>query len=106
MGQAATATITCPEAAQAMAQKHVEDVTMTKKSKWKKLRPDSNEALETALLDERKLTARWYQRINGTVAWEPGERQRLYALMESQSDIVDRLIQENAVEQFAALPDC
>jgi hypothetical protein len=28
MGQAATATITCPEAAQAMAQKHVEDVNM------------------------------------------------------------------------------
>jgi len=76
-----------------------------KKSKWKKFRPDSNEALEAALLDERKLTARWYQRISGTVAWEPGERERLYALMESQADIVDRLNQKNAADQFAALPE-
>jgi hypothetical protein len=44
MGQAATATITCPEAAQAMAQKHVEDVNMSKKLKWKKLRPECSPA--------------------------------------------------------------
>jgi hypothetical protein len=29
-----------------------------KKSKWKKFRPDSNEALEAALLDERFLALR------------------------------------------------
>lgn len=78
---------------------------MSKKPKWKKIRPDSNDELEESLFAERALTRRWYQRISGEIPWSPGERERLYAAIEAQSANVDRLIQENAAKIFAELPD-
>ena len=77
---------------------------MSKRS-WKRLRPDSNDELENALYEERKLTARWYERMSGQSPWEPGGKDRIYSLMEALAAKVNRLIQKSSVAQFASLPD-
>ena len=78
---------------------------MSKRNKWKKFRPNSNEELEAALQYEKTLTARWYERISGKVPWEDGAREFLNVAMDAQTVIVNRLIQSNAAEQFASLPN-
>jgi len=65
---------------------------MSKKNKWKRLRPDGNEYLEDLLRKEKMLTAYWYQRISGAVPWKPGERETLNAEMDALSMQVDHAI--------------
>lgn len=48
------------------------------------MRPDSNEDFEAMLLQEKKLTAQYYQRISGEVPWGNGERH----LLEDAQDVV------------------
>lgn len=84
---------------------YIRMVNMSKRSKWKRFRPGSNDELESALLEDRKLTARWYERISGQIHWGPGERGRLNASMEAQAKTVNSLIQQQAAEQFVSLPD-
>ena len=78
---------------------------MAKKKSWKKLRPDSNQELEDALLEERRVTALVYDRMSGRVPWGPGERERLNARIDELSARINPLIAEQVVNSFAALPD-
>ena len=38
--------------------------------------------LEQILMAEKQLTALWYSRISGETEWQPGERERMSALMD------------------------
>lgn len=78
---------------------------MSKKKSWKKFRPNSDEALESALKQERLLTANWYARMSGQIAWKPGEREKLYAEMDAKSVEVNDLIKQQNANWFANLPD-
>ena len=69
-----------------------------KKPVWKKLRPNSNEELENLLKIERQMTAFWYQRMSGSVAWAPGEKERHMERMRIQAG-------EVYAEIFANLPE-
>jgi hypothetical protein len=69
---------------------------MSTRQNWKRTQTDTEEKLYKALCEEKSMTARWYQRISGLVPWNPGERERLDALMDSQTATVNRMIRENA----------
>jgi hypothetical protein len=65
-----------------------------------------SDELMAALAVEKSLTARWYERVSGSVPWGIGERERLDSTINAQNKIVDRMIQQHNADQFAALPDC
>ncbi len=67
-------------------------------------KPNQYDELEIALQAEKTLTAKWYQRISGQIAWQPGEREAISIQMEAQAANVNRLIQQKAASDFAALP--
>lgn len=78
---------------------------MGKRSKWKKMRPESNQELEYCLLAEKKLTAKWYDRISGKVPCKPREREALSIHMDEMAAKVNALIAANTVEIFANPPN-
>lgn len=84
-------------------EKRREERTMGKQKLWQKMRPDSNEELEKALKSERTLQAVWYGKMSGQVAWNPGERGRLSAVMDAMSREVNGLIAQKAANDFASL---
>jgi len=70
---------------------------MGHRNSWKKLRPNSNQELEDALMAERMLTQKWYQRMSGQVQWGPGERKIIESAMDQQSEIVKKLMPDKIV---------
>jgi len=78
---------------------------MKTKNQWKRFRPNSNDELEAALQEERKLVARWYARISGSEPWSAGERERIEIVLETCAQGVNRMIQEQVISKFADLPD-
>ena len=65
---------------------------MSKKSKWRKFRPESNEVLEELLYRERILMAEWYELMSGQVLWSDGERQSMAKEQEAIALTIDHLI--------------
>jgi hypothetical protein len=75
------------------------------KSSWKKLRPDSNKELELELTADKKITAEWYTRMSGAVAWQPGEKEAFYGEMDSIADAIRSQQSQIASQWFARLPE-
>jgi hypothetical protein len=73
---------------------------MSKHSSWKGIRPDSTPEIESALLTEKELTARWYERVSGQVAWSPGEREMLNSSIDEQAEIVKKLMREQIASGY------
>ena len=65
---------------------------MGKRRGWERMRPHSNELLESLLRQERKITARWYERISGQAPWKDGERELLNQMQDDMALQVDHLI--------------
>lgn len=66
---------------------------------WRKENPE----LHSLLTAERNLTALWYARMSGEVAWKPGEKESMGELMAQFSEKIKRLQGEQAAEEFANL---
>lgn len=72
------------------------------KHSWKKFRPQSNEELERLLLKEKHLTAAWYRGMSQ--GWEI-DRRRVFDAMDEVAAQINKLLREQAADDFSALPD-
>jgi hypothetical protein len=62
---------------------------------WRKFRPNSNQELEDALMVERMLTQKWYQRMSGKFSWGPGERDLLNSAMDIQAQEINGMMRKS-----------
>lgn len=56
-----------------------------------------NDVLDTALREEKLLTARWYAAMSGQLPWKPGEKEANQA----KTSQVERVIREEFAKQNA-----
>ncbi len=78
---------------------------MPKKRHWNRSRPDSNEEMETALREEKRNQARWYQCMSGQAKWDTGEREAIHEQWKRINANIHRIIGEDAARKFAELPE-
>jgi hypothetical protein len=60
--------------------------------------------IENILYEEKKLTAHWYARMSGEIAWDDGQREEYSRKQQLLSDEYWRLQKEESAEWFESLP--
>lgn len=63
-----------------------------------------NEALNTAIREEKMLTREWYLRMSLQVPWKPGQRESFAARFDALDREIDRLWAMDNAEWFSNLP--
>ena len=65
----------------------------------------ANEVLDSALTEEKALTARLYLAMSGQMDWLPGEREKHSAMTKRVLAVIHRELSQDNAEWFSNLPE-